>query len=144
MQRKFRPAATYAVAGIGTLTIALAFWSRGYASFPGGKSAQAPHGLFSIHYLWRSWAESGVFDWKMLAILLPLPVLGAVALRARPADLVALAGTVVVTAALYGAYYITALHPRFLLVALPPLFVLAGAGAYEITRFAPAPGPRAP
>jgi hypothetical protein len=133
LHRRLRPVVVYTVAGIGTLTIALAFWSKGYASFPGGKSAQAPDGLFSIHYLRRSWADSAVFDWKMLAILLPLPVLGVVLLRRRVPDVLALAGTVIVTAALYSAYYITALHPRFLFVALPPLFVLAAAGVVRLT-----------
>jgi hypothetical protein len=129
---------------LGTLSIALAFWSKGYASFPGGKSAAAPYGLFSIHYVHRSWANSAVFDWKMLVILLPLPLVGAVLLRKRPADLVALGGTIIVTAGLYSTYYITALHPRFLFVALPPLFVLAAAGVAALTRAGLAPGPRAP
>jgi membrane glycosyltransferase len=132
------------VAGVGTVSIALAFWSKGYSSFTNHESTQAPNGLFSVHYLWRSWANSGVFDWKMLAILLPLPILGVVLLWSRPAELVALAGTVLVTAALYGTYYITALHPRFLLVALPPLFVLTAAGVAWITRDALAREPRAP
>jgi hypothetical protein len=34
----------------------------------------------------------------------------------------------VVTAAFYSLYYITALHPRFLFVALPSLFLLGAAG----------------
>jgi len=144
LHRRVRPVVTYTVAGLGTLTVALAFWSKGYASFPGGKSAQAPHGLFSIHYVRRSWADSAVFDWKMLAILLPLPVLGVFVLRRRIPDVLALGGTVVVTAALYSAYYITALHPRFLLVALPPLFVLAAAGVAELTRLGLGREPRAP
>lgn len=142
--RRFRPAATYAVAGAGTVSIALAFWSKGYASFTTHETAQAPNGLFSVHYLSRSWANSGVFDWKMLAILLPLPLLGAFALRGRPIALLALAGTIVVTAALYAAYYITALHPRFLLVALPSLFVLAAVGVASLTRGGRAEAPTAP
>jgi hypothetical protein len=68
----------------------------------------------------------------MLLILLPLPIVGAWALRQRPVELVALAGTVAVTAAFYSAYYITALHPRFLYVALPALFVLAAAGVASL------------
>jgi len=48
--------------------------------------------------------------------------------------LVALGGTVVVTAAFYSAYYITALHPRFLFVALPALFVLATIGVAALNR----------
>jgi len=44
------------------------------------------------------------------------------------------ATTVVVTAAFYSAYYITALHPRFLFVALPALFVLATVGVASLSR----------
>src|SRR5262249_53932456 len=144
LHRRLRPVVMYTLAGVGTLTIALAFWSKGYASFPGGKSAQAPYGLFSIHYLHRSWADSPVFGWKMLAILLPLPISGVVLWRAGGAALGAPAATVVVTAALYSVYYITALHPRFLFVALPPLFVLAAAGVAELTRLGLGREPRAP
>ena len=80
----------------------------------------------------------------MLAILLPLPILGVFVLRSRIPDVLALGGTVVVTAALYSAYYITALHPRFLFVALPPLFVLGAAGIAGLTRLGRGREPRAP
>jgi hypothetical protein len=132
--RNRRAAALYAVACAGMGAIAAAFWSLGYATFSGGKSEQAPAGLFSWHYLLRSWRDSGVFDSKMLLILLPLPLIGAWSLRRRPLELLALAGTVVVTAVFYSAYYITALHPRFLYVALPALFVLAAVGVETLSR----------
>jgi hypothetical protein len=135
--RNRRAPALYAVACAGMGAIAAAFWSLGYATFSGGKSEQAPAGLFSWHYLLRSWRDSGVFDWKMLLILLPLPLIGAWSLRRRRVELLALAGTVVVTAVFYSAYYITALHPRFLYVALPALFVLATVGVATLSwRFA--------
>ena len=132
--RNRRTATLYGVACAGLGAIAAAFWSLGYATFSGGKSEQAPAGLFSWHYLLRSWRDSGVFDWKMLVLLLPLPLVGAWALRRHTPDLVALAGTVVVTAAFYSAYYITALHPRFLFVALPALFALAAVGVASLSR----------
>jgi hypothetical protein len=131
--RSRRAAALYATACAGMGAIAAAFWSLGYATFSGGKSEQAPSGLFSWHYLLRSWRDSGVFDWKMLVILLPLPLIGAWSLRRRPVELLALAGTIVVTAVFYSAYYITALHPRFLYVALPALFVLATVGVAALS-----------
>jgi hypothetical protein len=143
--RRRRAAVLYAVACAGMGAIAAAFWSLGYATFSGGKSEQAPAGLFSWHYLLRSWRDSGVFDWKMLLILVPLPLIGAWSLRQRPVELVALAGTVAVTSAFYSAYYITALHPRFLFVALPALFVLATVGVATLSRrSALGPGPREP
>jgi predicted tellurium resistance membrane protein TerC len=76
----------------------------------------------------------------MLALLLPLPLLGAIALRRRRLELVSLAGTVVVTATFYSLYYITALHPRFLYVALPALFILIAVGVQLLLqRFASRP-----
>jgi hypothetical protein len=126
----------FVVSAIGPALIGALYWSRGYGSFGTRETKQAPHGLFSVHYLARSWRDSGVFDWKMLIILLPLPLLGAFALRHRGRELVLLAGTVTVTALFYSAYYITALHARFLFVALPALFVLAAAGIAALARLA--------
>jgi hypothetical protein len=132
--RNRRAAVLYGIACAGMGAVAAAFWSLGYATFSGGKSEQAPAGLFSWHYLLRSWRDSGVFDWKMLLILLPLPLVGVWALRQHALELVVLGGTVAVTAAFYSAYYITALHPRFLFVALPALFVLVAVGAATLSR----------
>lgn len=129
-----RAAAMYTVACAGAAVIAADFWSKGYSSFKNEPSDQAPDGLFSYHYLVRSWRDSAVFDWKMIVILLPLPLLGIYALRRRRADVLTLAGIGAVTAVFYSAYYITALHPRFLYVALPSLWVLAAAGVAEIAR----------
>jgi hypothetical protein len=47
-----------------------------------------------------------------------------------------LAGVVTVTATFYSAYYITALHPRFLFVALPALFILIAAGIARLVHLA--------
>jgi hypothetical protein len=129
----------YALACAGAATIAGEFWSRGYGSFKNGRSDKAPDGLFSWHYVIRSWRDSGVFDWKMLAILLPLPLIGLYALRRCRSVSLTLAGVIAATAAFYSAYYITALHPRFLYVALPALFILAASGvSYLGGRSAPA------
>lgn len=129
-------ALVFAVAGIGPGLIGVLYWSRGYGSFGTRETKQAPHGIFSVHYLARSWRDPAVFDWKMLVLLLPLPLLGVLALRHRSREVVLLAGTVATTALFYSAYYITALHARFLFVALPALFVLAAAGVAELVRAA--------
>jgi hypothetical protein len=128
LRRDARAVLAYAVAAAGVGSVAAVFWSRGYGTFSTGESKQAPNGLFSLHYVLRSWRDSDVFNWKMLVILLPLAIVGAWALRRRPLDLIVLGGVVMVTAAFYSIYYITALHPRFLFVALPPLFVFIAVG----------------
>jgi len=64
----------------------------------------------------------------MLLVLTPLAIAGAAALRDR--RILAMLGTVIaVTALTYTVYYVTAIHPRFLFVALPALFVLEANGA---------------
>jgi hypothetical protein len=135
-----RAATMYTLACAGTAVIAAEFWTKGYSSFKNKPSDQAPDGLFSWHYLVRSWRDSTVFDWKMLAILLPLPLLGIYALRRRRIEVLTLAGVAAVTAAFYSAYYITALHPRFLYVALPSVWILAAAGITELALRAPLGG----
>jgi hypothetical protein len=136
LRRDARSVLTYVIAAAGVGALSVAFWSRGYGTFSTSESKQAPDGLFSPHYLLRSWRDSAVFNWKLLVILLPVAIVGAWALRRRAFDLIVLAGIVLVTAAFYSAYYITALHPRFLFVALPSLFVLIAAafGALDTAR----------
>jgi hypothetical protein len=136
LRRDARAVLNYVVAASGVGAVSAVFWSRGYGTFSTAASKQAPHGLFSAHYILRSWRDSDVFHWRMLVVLLPVAIVGAWALRRRPLDLMLLGGVVLVTAAFYSAYYVTALHPRFLFVALPPLFVLtaAGVGVLSATR----------
>jgi hypothetical protein len=140
-----RAVLTYVVATAGVGSVSAVFWSRGYATFSTADSKQAPDGLFSSHYVLRSWRDSDVFNWKMLITLLPLAIVGAWALRRRPLDVILLGGVVLVTAAFYSTYYITALHPRFLFVALPALFTLEAAGLAAVSRRAtPARAPTQP
>ena len=121
----------FAVASAGLLAVAAAYWPHGYSTFDhhGDPRLDTP---ISWDYVVASWRDSNVFDWKMLLILLPLPLLGLWALRRNRYEAYLLAGTVVVTAAFYSAYSFTSLHPRFLFVALPPLFVLAAAGTQRL------------
>jgi hypothetical protein len=144
LRRDARAVLTYVVAAAGVGSVSAVFWSRGYATFKTADSKQAPDGLFSAHYIVRSWRDSDVFNWKMLIILLPLAIVGAWALRRRPLDLILLGGVVLVTAAFYSTYYITALHPRFLFVALPALFILEAAGLAAVSRATPARAPTQP
>jgi hypothetical protein len=65
-------------------------------------------------------------------VLLPLALAGVALLRTWGAAL--LAATVAATAAFYTFYEHTHLHPRFLYVALPALFVLEAAGGWLVLR----------
>jgi hypothetical protein len=110
-----------ALAGAAWLPLVLAYWPKGYPTIenvPG----------FSLEQATRSWGpDTLLFDPVTVAILVPLAVLGALALDRWAAAL--LASLIVVNAVFYTFYEHTHLHPRFLYVSLPALFVLEAAGA---------------
>lgn len=126
--RHGRPQAiSYAACALVSLPMVVAYWPKGYVGQFDGHIAAVEH-PFSLEYLWPSWRDSLVFSPRMLLVLLPLGVLGLVALRgAFERALVGVA--IVVTAAFYSLYYVTAQHPRFLYAVLPLVLVLEAAGA---------------
>lgn len=63
----------------------------------------------------------------------PVALVGAWWLRRRPSALALLAAVALANAAFYTVYEPTAIHPRFLYVSLPPLFVLWSAGVFVLT-----------
>ena len=113
------------LAGAAFLPLVAGYWRKGYPSIPNVPG-------FSLEQAGRSWSESSVFDPLTLLVLLPLALL-ALALHRTWAT--ALLGLVVaVTAAFYTFYEHTHLHPRFLYVALPSLFVLQAVGGWLVLR----------
>jgi hypothetical protein len=116
----------FAVGGLAFAPLVVAYWPKGYPaieSVPGFSLAQAS----------RSWgADTLVFDPRTVALLLPLAVLGTLALRAWTSAL--LVAVIATNVALYSFSEHTHLHPRFLYVLLPALFVLEAAGAGLVIR----------
>jgi hypothetical protein len=100
------------------------YWRLGYPQLYDNPSSWPEH-PFALGHLRRSWGDSLVFDGRTLAVLVPLAVVGALALR-RPWPLAVVAGWTLVNAVFYSFYANTAQHPRFLYASLPPLFVLIG------------------
>lgn len=117
----FRRARPLVLAGAAWLPLVLAYWPKGYPTIdnvPG----------FSLEQASRSWGpDTLLFDPVTVAVLLPFAVLGAFALERWTAGL--LASVIGVNALFYTFYEHTHLHPRFLYVSLPALFVLEAAGA---------------
>jgi len=130
IRRGRRHALPYVVCGLVSLPAVVAYWPKGYVGLFDGQIAVVDH-PFSLEFVWRSWRDSLIFSPRMLLVLLPLAVLGAVAVGRWYARWL-LVLPIVVTAVLYSAYYVTAQHPRFLYVALPPLLALEAAGAVRI------------
>jgi hypothetical protein len=94
-----------------------------------------PRDPFDVSHVVSSWTDSSIFDLRTLAIVLPLAVLGAFGVR-RPWALAIAVAFLLVNAAFYSFYANTSLHPRFLYVTLPELFVLWAAGIALLARAA--------
>jgi hypothetical protein len=116
----------FALGGLAFVPLVAAYWPKSYPvieNVPGFSLAQAS----------RSWGfETLMFDPRTVALLLPLAVLGAFALRPWTSAL--LIAVIATNVALYTFYEHTHLHPRFLYVTLPALFVLQAAGAGLVIR----------
>jgi hypothetical protein len=122
-----RAAAVYAAGAALWAPLVAVYWNKGYIANYGGSISASDH-PWGLRYAADNWTDSLLFTPTVLAILAPLAIAGLLAIRERWPRLVLLA-PIVVTAAVYTVYYVTALHPRFLFVALPCLFVLEAAGA---------------
>ena len=113
-----------AAAGLAFFPVVIAYWPMGYESLPENTFRDDP---FSLRYAAAAWRDSVLWGVAAFVALVPLAVAGTFAVRRREA--VFLWAWILGTALFYTLYFYTPLHPRFLLVALPAVFVLWGAGA---------------
>ena len=90
--------------------------------------------LYQWHFVSANATTSTIFTPAMLVVLIPLAVLGLLAVRGWYPRAV-LVAPIPVTIVCYAAYYVTNQHPRFYYVVLPPLFVLQAAGIWLVWRF---------
>jgi hypothetical protein len=111
------------------LPVVAAYWPLGYSMLP---ADQFPDDPFALRYAVPAWRDSIVWGWRAFVALVPLAVVGTFALARWHAAL--LWSWILSTAALYTFYSFTPLHPRFLFVALPALFVLWATGAADVAR----------
>ena len=112
--------------GIVAAPLVASYWSKGYVAMFDGRTAAVDR-PWSLVYVRPNWEHSLLFTPTVLVLLAPLAVVGVAAVYGCYARL-ALLLPIVATAVLYSFYYVTYQHPRFLYVALPPLFVLEAAG----------------
>ena len=131
-RRGLRTAAVTAAGGVLFAPVVLAYWDKGYKEIYGG-SISASDRPWALDYAIDNWRDSLLFTPTMLLVLAPLAIAGAAALRDRWI-LAMLTSVIAVTALTYTVYYVTALHPRFLFVALPALFVLEAQGAVALVE----------
>ena len=131
-RRGLRTAAVTAAGGVLFAPVVLAYWDKGYKEIYGG-SISASDRPWALDYAIDNWRDSLLFTPTMLLVLAPLAIAGAAVLRDRWI-LAMLTSVIAVTALTYTVYYVTALHPRFLFVALPALFVLEARGAVALVE----------
>ena len=129
-----RKAAPYALGGLVSLPLVVAYWPKGYVGMFDGATSATSH-PWELSYADDAWRHSLLFTPRFLLLLAPLFVIGCFAIRDRWVLLV-LCTPIFVNAVVYSFYYVTALHPRFLYVTLPFIFVLEAAGAVSLVETA--------
>jgi hypothetical protein len=114
--------------------VELAYWSKGYTHLPGAGGGLPSH-PFALHYVRSAWTGSYLWYPRVLVLLVPLAVIGTVAVApAWRRWLLWLA--VAATAAFYSVYAVTDIHPRFLYVVFPVVLVLWSAGLTAVVGLA--------
>jgi hypothetical protein len=130
VRRGPRAAIPYAVGGLISAPLVIVFWPKGYIGMFDGKAPPSFH-PWSLSYAGDAWGNSLLFTPRLLLVLLPLLVVGCLVIRDRWVLAVVLT-PIVVNAVIYSFYYVTAIHPRFLYVTLPFVFVLEAAGLMAV------------
>jgi hypothetical protein len=125
-QDGFRPAARYAAGALAVAPIAVAYWPKGYpALLENTELFKEPP--FALSYAARTWGEMAYLSPRALLVLVPLALVGALALRGRRA-LPLLVLWAVLEPLFYTFYYVAWTTPRFVLASLSVTFVLVAAG----------------
>jgi hypothetical protein len=121
-----RAALPYLAGALAFAPVVLVYWPISYPKLYGNPHSW-PHDAFDVGYVVSSWTHSSIFTPHVLAIVIPLAVVGAFAL-ARPWTLALVLAFLLVNPVFYSFFANTAEHPRFLYASLPELFVLWAAG----------------
>jgi len=134
-ERDWRAVGRFLVGGLTVLPVVLAFLpkKRGYDLELARDETGLP--LWSNDYLVSTFTDSSVYRPLLLAVLLPLIVVGVASVRSRPVAVMLLGGALA-NAAVYAFFRATWEHPRYLHAGLPALLVLWAAGAATAVDFA--------
>jgi len=124
----WRRAITAALGGLAFLPAVALFWPKGY---PKLHPPVYPAHPFELRYIRSAWTDSLLWHPSVLVAIVPIAVVGILAVRREVAPL--LVAAVAVTCVFYSFYQLTPIHPRFLFVVVPLVFVLWAAGASLIS-----------
>jgi hypothetical protein len=123
-----RDGVAYAAGALAFAPVVIAYWPLSYPTLYNDPKAW-PRDAFDFGHIVSSWTHSSIFRPHTLAIIVPLAIVGAFAVR-RPWALALVLIFLLVNPVFYSFYANTAQHPRFLYASLPELFVLWAAGLW--------------
>ena len=113
--------------GLAFLPAVVLFWPKGY---PRLKPPVFPAHPFELVYARTAWTHSLLWHPSVLVVIVPIALLGAFYVDRFVAAV--LGSSVIATAVFYTFYAGTPIHPRFLFVIVPLVFVFWAAGAAAI------------
>lgn len=122
-----RRAVVAALGGLAFLPAVAFFWPKGY---PMLHPPVYPAHPFELRYIRSAWTDSLLWYPSVLVAIVPIAAVGVLAVRRAIVPLLVTA--VAVTCVFYSFYQLTPIHPRFLFVVVPLVFVLWAAGASAI------------
>ncbi len=126
LRGRTRDALPFLAGALAFAPVVLAYWPLSYPKLYGNRSSW-PRDAFDVGHVVSSWTHSSIFTPHTLAIIVPLAVVGAFAVR-RPWPVALVLGLLLVNPVFYSFFANTAEHPRFLYASLPELFTLWAAG----------------
>jgi hypothetical protein len=125
---RWREALPYVAGALALAPLVLVYWPLSYPKLFNNPQSW-PRDPFDPAHVVSTWTHSSIFTPHTLAIVAPLAVVGAFAVK-RPWALTLVLSFLLLNPIFYSFYANTAQHPRFLYASLPELFVLwAGAVA---------------
>lgn len=127
-------AAPYLAGVLALAPLVAIYWPLSYPKLFDNAKAW-PRDPFDPSHVVTAWTHSSIFDPRTLAIITPLAVIGAFAVR-RPWALAVVLSFLLINPVFYSFYANTAQHPRFLYASLPELFVLWACGVALILNAA--------
>jgi hypothetical protein len=132
LRGRMRDTAPYLAGAVAFAPVVAVYWPLSYPKLFDNASSW-PRDPFDPAHIVTAWTHSSMFYPQTLAIVTPLAVLGAFAIK-RPWPLALVLAFLLINPIFYSFYANTAQHPRFLFASLPELFVLWAAAAALVVR----------
>ena len=126
LRGRTREALPYLAGALSLAPLVAVYWPLSYPKLFDNPQSW-PRDPFDASHVVTSWTHSSIFYPRTLAILVPLALVGAFALR-RPWALALVTAFLLLNPLFYSFYANTAQHPRFLYASLPELFVMWAGG----------------